>query len=84
MTRILPEIVSGKIKRKTFSKIKEAIELGGTTIKSYTSSLGVTGRFQQKLMVHKREGEPCKICNSPLKKEFINGRSSYYCEKCQN
>ncbi len=27
MTRILPEIVSGKIKRKTFSKIKEAIEL---------------------------------------------------------
>ena len=27
MTRILPEIVSGKVKRKTFSKIKEAIEL---------------------------------------------------------
>ncbi len=27
MTRILPEIQSGKIKRKTFSKIKEAIEL---------------------------------------------------------
>ena len=27
MTRVLPEIVSGKVKRKTFSKIKEAIEL---------------------------------------------------------
>ena len=27
MTRILPEIVCGKVKRKTFSKIKEAIEL---------------------------------------------------------
>lgn len=64
--------------------IKEAIELGGTTIKSYTSSLGVTGRFQQKLMVHKREGEACKVCSSPIIKEFINGRSSYYCEKCQN
>lgn len=63
--------------------IKEAIELGGTTIKSYTSSLGVTGRFQQKLMVHKREGEECKICSSKIKKEFINGRSSYYCDKCQ-
>lgn len=63
--------------------IKEAIELGGTTIKSYTSSLGVTGRFQQKLMVHKREGEPCKVCSSPIIKEFINGRSSYYCDKCQ-
>ena len=27
MTRVLPEIVCGKVKRKTFSKIKEAIEL---------------------------------------------------------
>lgn len=63
--------------------IKEAIELGGTTIKSYTSSLGVTGRFQQKLKVHKKEGENCHVCSSIIKKEFINGRSSYYCEKCQ-
>jgi hypothetical protein len=27
MTRILPEIECGKVKRRTFSKIKEAIEL---------------------------------------------------------
>ena len=39
--------------------IKAAIKMGGTTIKSYTSSLGVTGRFQQYLCVHKREGMPC-------------------------
>ena len=37
--------------------IEEAIKCGGTTIKSYTSSLGVTGRFQQNLMAHKRENE---------------------------
>lgn len=64
--------------------IKEAISLGGTTIKSYTSSLGVTGRFQQKLMVHKRENEPCKICNTSIINEKVNGRSTYYCPKCQN
>lgn len=63
--------------------IKRAMELGGTTIKSYTSSLGVTGRFQQELMVHKKEGEPCKVCNSIIKNEKINGRSTYYCPKCQ-
>lgn len=63
--------------------IKRAIELGGTTIKSYTSSLGVTGRFQQELMVHKREGEPCKICGTSIKNRKINGRSTYYCESCQ-
>ena len=63
--------------------IKRAIELGGTTIKSYTSSLGVTGRFQQELMVHKRENEECKICHNLIKNIKVNGRSTYYCENCQ-
>lgn len=63
--------------------IKRAMELGGTTIKSYTSSLGVTGRFQQELCVHKREGEECKICHSLIRNEKINGRSTYYCPICQ-
>ncbi len=63
--------------------IERAIELGGTTIKSYTSSLGITGRFQQELMVHKREGMPCLICKTKIKREKINGRSTYYCPKCQ-
>ena len=63
--------------------IEEAIKCGGTTIKSYTSSLGVTGRFQQNLMVHKREKEECKKCKTLVKRIVIGGRSTYYCEKCQ-
>jgi len=63
--------------------IKEAIKLGGTTIKSYTSSLGVTGRFQANLKVHKREGEPCLACNTKIENIKIGGRSTYYCPKCQ-
>ncbi len=63
--------------------ISRAIELGGTTIKSYTSSLGVTGRFQQELMVHKREDKPCLICKTPIERIKVNGRSTYYCPKCQ-
>lgn len=63
--------------------IEEAIKCGGTTIKSYTSSLGVTGRFQQNLMVHKRENEQCKNCDSIIKRIVVGGRSTYYCENCQ-
>ncbi len=63
--------------------IEEAIKCGGTTIKSYTSSLGVTGRFQQNLMVHKRENEQCKECDSTIKRIVVGGRSTYYCENCQ-
>ena len=63
--------------------IDAAIKDGGTTIKSYTSSLGVTGRFQQHLMVHKREGEECKVCGTLIEKIKIGGRSTYFCPKCQ-
>lgn len=63
--------------------ITEAIQCGGTTIRSYTSSLGVTGRFQQNLMVHKREGEKCKNCKTVIKRIVVGGRSTYYCEHCQ-
>ena len=63
--------------------IKKAIEMGGTTIKSYTSSLGVTGHYQDYLCVHKKEGLPCPKCGRPIKKIKIGGRSTYYCEVCQ-
>lgn len=63
--------------------IKEAIEMGGTTIRSYTSSLGVTGRFQQNLKVHKREGEDCFVCGTKILNIKVGGRSTYYCSKCQ-
>ena len=63
--------------------IKAAIKMGGTTIKSYTSSLGVTGRFQQYLCVHKREGMPCLKCGTTILNMKVNGRSTYFCPKCQ-
>lgn len=63
--------------------IASAIKCGGTTIKSYTSSLGVTGRFQQYLKVHQRANEKCYNCSSIIKKIKVNGRGTYYCENCQ-
>lgn len=63
--------------------IPKAIIEGGTTIKSYTSSLGVTGNYQNYLLVHKMENIPCKNCGTIIKRIKINGRSTYYCEVCQ-
>ena len=63
--------------------IPKAIEEGGTTIKSYTSSLGVIGNYQNYLLVHKKEKMPCKNCNTMIKRAKVNGRSTYYCPNCQ-
>lgn len=59
-----------------------AISLGGTTIKSFESSEGVHGRFQQQLLIHGKTGE-CSICKTKIVKIKVGGRGTYYCPKCQ-
>lgn len=63
--------------------IEQAIKNGGTTIRSYTSSLGVEGTNQNYLKVHKREGEKCLTCHSIIERIKVGGRSTYFCPKCQ-
>ncbi|MBR2759788.1 MAG: DNA-formamidopyrimidine glycosylase [Solobacterium sp.] len=58
-----------------------AVRAGGTTIRSYTSSLGVTGLFQLECMVHTKS--VCPHCGGQIKIKRIGGRSSYYCPHCQ-
>ena len=67
----------------TIKVLDEAIEKGGTTIRSYTSEEGVTGLFQNDLFVHQREKDPCRICGSQIVKIKIGGRGTYFCPKCQ-
>ena len=63
--------------------ILKAISEGGTTIKSYTSSLGVTGNYQKYLKVHTKENSICEICHEKIKKMKVGGRSTYFCANCQ-
>ena len=72
-----------KILKASIKILNYAIECGGTTIRSYTSSLGVTGRFQLNLNVHTKVGYPCKKCNTIIKKIKVGGRGTYYCPNCQ-
>ena len=61
--------------------LEKAIELGGTTVKSYTSSEGVHGKFQNELLVHTKE--ECPVCNKKIEKIKVGGRGTYYCPNCQ-
>ena len=70
-----------KIIKNTKVVFEEAIKDGGTTIRTYTSSEGVHGRFQQNLNVHNQK--VCKKCKLPVFVDRIAGRSTYYCTNCQ-
>ena len=63
--------------------LKEAIALGGSSISDYVDSDGEEGFFQLQHRVYGREGEPCLVCKTAIKRIVIAGRSSHYCPKCQ-
>ena len=91
MGRINPLKVASKLDDKelediikyTRSVLNHAIELGGTTIRSYTSVDGVHGRFQNELAIHGKDKGVCPICGEVIEKIKVGGRGTYYCPKCQ-
>ncbi len=80
-TKRISKLDAEHIVLETKRILQEAIEAGGTTIRSYTSSLGITGKFQLSCNVHSQKN--CRICNEIVTVKWIRGRSSYYCPKCQ-
>ena len=89
LSKINPLLNADTLTKKDYENIikytriilAEAIEKGGTTIKSYTSSEGVHGRFQSELLVHTKK--ECPNCQGEITKITVGGRGTYYCEKCQ-
>lgn len=60
-----------------------AIASGGTTLRDFLHSDGAPGYFRQKLMVYDRSGQPCRICQTPVRHATLAGRSTCWCPHCQ-
>lgn len=73
----------GKVYLSIQEVLKEAIALGGSSVSDYVNADGEEGFFQLEHRVYGREGEPCLVCKTPIKRIVIAGRSSHYCPKCQ-
>jgi formamidopyrimidine-DNA glycosylase len=69
--------------KEIVATLTEAVEKGGSTVRSYVNSQGQIGMFQLELFVYGRKGEPCKKCGQPLQKMVVGGRGTHYCSHCQ-
>lgn len=72
---------------KLVSKIKTtlrcAISAGGTSLHDFVHIDGSLGYFQKQLFVYGREGQPCRLCQTPITATTCNQRSTFYCPTCQ-
>ncbi len=63
--------------------LREAITAGGSSVSDYVDADGEPGFFQFHHRVYGREGEPCMVCGTKIKRVVIAGRSAHYCPRCQ-
>lgn len=89
--KIHPQRVASSLTEKEIERIvsevkatlAEAIEQGGSTIRTYINTQGQIGMFQQQLLVYGRNGEPCKECGNEIEKMKVAGRGTHICPSCQ-
>ena len=81
----LKEFELKKIIKLTKEVLKNAIELGGSSIKDFSSSNGKKGSFQQYFNVYGKKGATCSntTCKSIIVKSSISNRSTFFCDNCQ-
>jgi formamidopyrimidine-DNA glycosylase len=82
---------AGSLKADQLEALREAIEHAltagidakGATIDDFRHVDGAQGSFQDLFSVHRREGQPCPVCGTSIRKLMVGGRGSYVCEHCQ-
>ena len=79
LTRARCEALAGVI-RET---LRAAIVAGGSSIRDYVGSDGMTGNFQSNFTVYDRDGKACIRCGATIKRLLQGQRSTFYCPACQ-
>ena len=65
--------------------LNQAIKAGGSSISDHRLTSGELGYFQHSFQVYDREGEKCRTagCSGIVRRFVQNGRSTFWCPKCQ-
>jgi formamidopyrimidine-DNA glycosylase len=63
--------------------LRQAVLKGGSTLKDFSNAQGEAGHFQLDAMVYDRAGQPCRVCETPIKGIRQGQRSTFYCSRCQ-
>jgi formamidopyrimidine-DNA glycosylase len=65
--------------------LNEAIKAGGSSLRDHRLTTGELGYFQHSFQVYDREGEKCQTrgCGGIVRRFNQNGRSTFWCPKCQ-
>jgi formamidopyrimidine-DNA glycosylase len=88
---VRPTRKAGSLKPKEIEKIYQgikkilpaALSRRGTSADTYVDTEGREGNYIPLLRVYQREGQPCFVCGTKIKRLKMGGRSAHFCPRCQ-
>ncbi|OIP17906.1 MAG: formamidopyrimidine-DNA glycosylase [Comamonadaceae bacterium CG_4_9_14_3_um_filter_60_33] len=91
MAGIRPTVRAARLSRPRAARLHaaivqvlgQAVALGGSTLRDFSSASGQAGYFQLQTMVYGRAGLPCHVCANPVRLIKQGQRSTFYCPTCQ-
>ena len=72
-----------KVHDETIKVLGQAVEKGGSTIRTYTNAFGEDGTMQEFHQVYDKTGQACSRCGAIIEKIQLGGRGTHFCPKCQ-
>lgn len=89
---IRPKRAAGRLTGAELERLRQAlreilhhaIRLGGSSVSDYVDADGVRGFFQLEHCVYLRTGEPCRHCQTPIRRILLAGRGTHFCPQCQH
>jgi formamidopyrimidine-DNA glycosylase len=88
---IRPGTAAGRLSRPRLERLvdairavlTEAIDAGGSSLRDFSGIDGELGHFQTRSDVYDREGQPCRVCSTPIRRRVQGQRATYWCPSCQ-
>jgi formamidopyrimidine-DNA glycosylase len=67
--------------------IREVLRAGirhrGSSIANYRDASGQPGRFVARHRVYQRQGKPCRVCGTAIRRIVLGQRGTHFCPACQ-
>ena len=79
----LSDAAKSRLRQALIEVLRVGLEQRGTTLRDYRDLRGLNGNYQGQAWVYGREGDPCRLCSTPIQRLKLAGRSAHFCPRCQ-
>ncbi len=63
--------------------LRRSIAANGATLRDFRFLGGEKGGYTERMLVFRRQGQPCRRCRATIQKQRLAGRGTHFCPRCQ-